>query len=549
MWQALDKRPLLALAALCLFLFLPGFFTIPPVDRDEPRFAQAAKQMLESGDFVAIRFQNEPRHKKPAGIYWLQAGSAAVFGGEARDRIWAYRIPSLLGACASVLLTYWAGLPLFGRRAALIGAALLASSFLLGVEARLAKTDAVLLATIVAAQGALARLYVGAAAGRALALALLFWGALGLGILVKGPVAPLVIALTLAALVVFDRRAGWLWGLRPLLGVPLALLIVAPWALAINKATGGSFFADAIAGDLVPKLVGGQESHGAPPGYFLAAAAVTFWSGALFFLPALAHALSFRNDARFRFALAWALPVWLLFELVPTKLPHYVLPAYPALALLMGAVIVAGEESVATPFKGLWGKAAIVLWAVTALGFALLLALLRPFVEGTMSIGDFVLASLLYAAAALTIWYALEGRHAAAAAGAIFCALILSAGAFGVLAPRLEQLWVSKRLVEALPRTEAGALPPLGASGYSEPSLVFLAGTGTVLGGPQALVALLQERPEAIAAVAAGDRPAFLGLAREAGVRVTNMGRVEGFNYSNGKRVALSLYRTSSAAR
>jgi 4-amino-4-deoxy-L-arabinose transferase-like glycosyltransferase len=548
-WQALDKRPLLALAVLCLLLFLPGFFTIPPVDRDEARFAQAAKQMLESGDFVAIRFQDEPRHKKPAGIYWLQAGTASLFGGAARDRIWAYRLPSLIGACASVLLTYWAGLPLFGRRAALIGAALLASSFLLGVEARLAKTDAVLLATIVAAQGALARLYLGAAARNALALALLFWAALGLGILIKGPLAPLVIALTLVALVIFDRRAGWLWSLRPLLGIPLALLIVAPWAFAINKASGGSFFGDAIAGDLVPKLLGAQASHGAPPGYFLVAAVVTFWSGALFFLPALAHAVSFRNDARFRFALAWAVPMWLVFELIPTKLPHYVLPAFPALALLMGAVIVASEEDVATPFKRVWGKAAIVLFAVTALAFALLLALLRPFVEGTMSIGDFVLASLLYAAAALTIWYALEGRHAAAAAGAVVCALILSAGAFGVLAPKLEQLWVSKRLVEVLPRGEDGALPPLGAAGYGEPSLVFLAGTGTVLAGPEALVSLLQERPDAIAAVAAADRPAFLGFAREAGLRVTNMGRVEGFNYSNGKRVALSLYRTNSVAR
>ena len=58
-----------------LVLFLPGFFNIPPIDRDEARFAQATKQMVESGDFVDIRFQDDVRYKKPVGIYWLQASA------------------------------------------------------------------------------------------------------------------------------------------------------------------------------------------------------------------------------------------------------------------------------------------------------------------------------------------------------------------------------------------------------------------------------------------------------------------------------------------
>src|SRR6516225_1100814 len=64
---------------LCaLLLFLPGFFTIPPVDRDEARFAQATKQMVESGDYVNIRFQEDVRYKKPVGIYWLQSAAVEV---------------------------------------------------------------------------------------------------------------------------------------------------------------------------------------------------------------------------------------------------------------------------------------------------------------------------------------------------------------------------------------------------------------------------------------------------------------------------------------
>ena len=68
-------RPYALLAALCLLLYLPGIASIPPLDRDEARFAQATRQMLETGDFLRIRFQDEPRNKKPAGIYWLQAAS------------------------------------------------------------------------------------------------------------------------------------------------------------------------------------------------------------------------------------------------------------------------------------------------------------------------------------------------------------------------------------------------------------------------------------------------------------------------------------------
>ena len=152
-----------ALFLLCcsLVLFLPGFFTVPPIDRDEARFAQATKQMVESGDFVDIRFQDDVRYKKPVGIYWMQAAvveTASALGlPRAEVRIWLYRIPSLIGAIGAVLLTYWAALAFGTRRAAALAALMMCSSVLLGAEARLAKTDAMLLLTVVAAMGAMAR--------------------------------------------------------------------------------------------------------------------------------------------------------------------------------------------------------------------------------------------------------------------------------------------------------------------------------------------------------------------------------------------------------
>src|SRR6195952_648580 len=153
-----------AFLMLCgLLLFLPGFFNIPPIDRDEARFAQATKQMVETGDFVDIRFQDEVRYKKPVGVYWLQAavvGTASTLGlPRAQVRIWLYRVPSLFGAIGAVLLTYWTALPFLTRRGAVLAAMIMCSSMLLGVEARLGKTHPVLLVPVVAAIGGPARNY------------------------------------------------------------------------------------------------------------------------------------------------------------------------------------------------------------------------------------------------------------------------------------------------------------------------------------------------------------------------------------------------------
>src|SRR6202012_5777348 len=186
-----------AFLLLCgLLLFLPGFFNIPPIDRDEARFAQATKQMVESGDFVDIRFQDDVRYKKPVGIYWMQSAAietASALGlPRAQLRIWLYRIPSLFGAMGAVLLTYWAALAFVTRRGAVLAALIMASSVLLNVEARLAKTDAMLLLTVIAAMGAMARVYLSWQRGEDPVRApwrepAIFWTAGAGGIVLKGP--------------------------------------------------------------------------------------------------------------------------------------------------------------------------------------------------------------------------------------------------------------------------------------------------------------------------------------------------------------------------
>src|SRR3982075_1760336 len=279
----------IAFLTLCgLLLFLPGFFNIPPIDRDEARFAQATKQMVESGDFVDIRFQDEVRYKKPVGIYWLQAAAvetASTLGlPRAQLRIWLYRVISLIGAIGAVLLTYWTALAFVTRRGAALAALMMCSCVLLGAEARLAKTDAMLLLTAVAAMGAMARVYLSWQRGEdpehpPWSWPAIFWTALAGGILLKGPLILMFVVLTIGTLAILDRSATWLWRLRPVWGLMWLLVLVLPWFVAIFWRAGETFFSDSIGGDMLSKLAA-QESHGAPPGAYLLLFWVTFWPGA-----------------------------------------------------------------------------------------------------------------------------------------------------------------------------------------------------------------------------------------------------------------------------
>lgn len=522
--------PYFLLTLLALALFLPGLASVPPIDRDEARFAQASRQMLESGDFIRINFQGESRAKKPVGIYWMQAAAASLT--DARDAIWAYRLPSVLGGLAAVLLTFHFGSHLLGRPAALVGAGLLAATLILVSEAHQAKTDAVLLAATVAAQGVLGRLYLTRRLG--LADILLFWLAQGLGILIKGPIVPLISLLTLGALWAADRRIGWVVALRPISGLLLVAAMVGPWLAAVSSATQGQFIGQAVKGDLLPKLLGSQESHGAPPGYFLLLATATLWPLAGFALPGLVRAVKSRRSPSLRFCLAWIIPAWLLFELVPTKLPHYILPTVPALALLAGIAVVADDGILRTAWARAYALAGAVI-GLTLGGAAV--ALQMRFGEG---FGWTSLPTVFGAAAgglatAILVW---RGRFIPAVAAALLGAVIAFGGIFGSLLPGLDGLWLSQRVVAAVP---AGT--PLAAVGFHEPSLVFLAGTGTVLNDAAVAADFLRNRAGAVAVVEAGSLAEFQAAFRDAERKPRLFATIDGFSYTRGRAASLGLWR------
>ncbi len=133
-----------AIAGLVFILSLPGLFALPVLDRDEGRFTEASSEMMESGDFVVIRYHEELRNKKPVAIHWFQSMAVSLTSGAHERNIWDYRIPSMIGAIMAALATFWGGLALFTRRAAFIGAIVMGTTLLLTTEANIGKTDAAL---------------------------------------------------------------------------------------------------------------------------------------------------------------------------------------------------------------------------------------------------------------------------------------------------------------------------------------------------------------------------------------------------------------------
>jgi 4-amino-4-deoxy-L-arabinose transferase-like glycosyltransferase len=490
----------ITLAIIALALFVPGQISIQPMDRDEPRFAQASKQMLEAGDFVDIRFQNEARHKKPVGIYWLQTASVLVgkaLGVEDAERqIWLYRIPSLLGAVAMVLLTYWAALAFLSREGAMLAGLMMAAAVLLGVEARLAKTDAVLGALSVATMGFLARAYLAARApGISPALGplliWLFWFVLGLSVLIKGPITPLMALIAILALAIRDRDMRWVKSLRPLSGFLILLLVAAPWFSLILMKSGWGFIEESIGKDMLAKVGSAQEKHGAPPGTYLGVFWVTFWPAAPLALLAAAFAWRERRDDGVAFLLAWIVPFWLILEAVPTKLPHYVLPLYPAIAIL---IMLAAERNAMAFHAGLRWLAAILLTLVPLIFliaaptlFILMeegLPILRlPFLASPFLVASFVVA--LFASRAI-----LQRRPVRALVIGAASSALLVVAAFPLGLPMLKAINLSPRLAEAA-RATGCEKPAFATVGYREPSLVFLTETEILLAKPVEAAAFL----------------------------------------------------------
>jgi 4-amino-4-deoxy-L-arabinose transferase-like glycosyltransferase len=249
-----------------------------------------------------------------------------------------------------------------------------------------------------------------------------------------------------------------------------------------------------------------------------------------------------RAEPGVRFALAWLIPSWLVFEIVPTKLPHYVLPAFGAIAWLMAAALTAPMGPRVRRIGVLATLAVAVGVTAAAVGAAWLF-------------GDWTSWAWLAVAGALYLAVGVAGgvllrRERLGTATGVACGLALVAHGvlLGGFAPTLSSLWLSKRVAESLARANLNPRQglvegPVGVAGYAEPSLVFALGASTVLGGAADAVQAIDEGRPAV--VAGGEEAAFQNALRESGLGAKQVGAVSGLDYSTGHPQVLRLYEAA----
>jgi 4-amino-4-deoxy-L-arabinose transferase-like glycosyltransferase len=535
--QRLNGLAYAFLILLCLLSYVHGFTTLPPTDRDESSFAQATKQMIESGNYVDIRLQDAPRYKKPIGIYWLQAVSVKLFNPHHLDQIWAYRIPSLLGAVIAVVMTAALGVFLFGPTAGFIAALLLASCVLLNVEARLAKTDAVLLACTMLMQHAMARAYI--KKNIKLRRFILFWTSLAVGLLVKGPIILLILASTLFWLWRTDKDISWLKSFKPAFGIPYTLLLTAPWFIAIMMQSHGDFIQQSAGNDMLAKLWQGQNRGMIPPGFYLALFPAMFFPGSLFALLAIPDTWKNRQSPAVRFCLAWTIPTWIVFELTMTKLLHYVLPVYPAIAMLAAKALYDGYPALGEARRWI-AASATGLWLILGTGFALAFAVLPMIANESAELPQIAAGAVLIIAQGFCLLLLLRRKALASSVAIATGFLVFSTTVFSATLPSLQHVWLSRDAVTMANAKSACSNPRIISSAYGEPSLIFLGGTNTKITNDAAEAAnYLKKGTCDVALIDGTHEPDF--LAAYAPNKPIVAGQIEGLT-GRGEKGTLTLY-------
>ena len=497
---------LVGLLLIAAFLVaIVGNNAFPLVDRDEALYAQSSRQMLESGDWTTPYYLDTPRLKKPVGIYWLQAASMRALG----ETVFAIRLPSALASVATLALLSVALPRMIGHRRAFWATFVFATTLLPTYLAKVGMTDAVLNLTITAGMLCLYAIWRGRARWPTIVA---FGVAIGTSLLVKGPPIFLFLGMTLVALWVINatlddpdpaRRTIDLQrfipaaAMKTIVVATIALLICLPWVRALERAWPGAslsmFQREIIARGTVP-----QEGHAGPPGYYAVAFWGTYFPWCLFWPAALLEGWKRRRIAWVRFSLAATLGPWAFLEVYRTKLPHYWLPSYPFIAVLIADVLLraAGGRIFALRDRSFAIATMAVAGVVTLCGAIPLALVFRG--DGPRWPGALA-AIALWVGIALASWATVEQvrrKRLLAAAGTMGVAFwTVIAFAFGVFWPLTPSLTLARRVGTELRSLQLGESGTARIVNFREPSVEFYQG-GTMRGvvDPSTLAAFA-ERP------------------------------------------------------
>lgn len=518
--------------------------------------------MLEADSWhgwIVPRVQDRPRLQKPPLIYWLEAASASVCTGRilgreysGNDAVWMYRLPSLLAAIGTALVTLRLGRRIFAPPAALLGAVLLSCSPVMFWEARQGRADMVMLFFTTLALHGMWHVLEAARWSRPAQWKwiLIMWGAVSLGVLTKGPVPLMVVSL--AALVLAALGGGWplIARFRPLVGLALVLTPIGAWVLLLSREIDLAEYLRGVWRETGGRAGSAMEGHWGPAGYHTALVFVAMFPACLMLGPSIVRAVrtglattgtgwnrirNLRWSHRPRaFLLAAIVPSWIVFEFTGTKLPHYTLPLYPLLALLAARMVFAAKLE--RRLNRRWLRALLYTFA---LGVGLFL--LATFGAAAWAIGRSgdranAVGLLGFGAlfAAIFVPYCIKRvmkREYVPLQLASILAFIIGTTTAAWAAGHWPDMRISTRLAAAMKAADPSGTRPIASAAFHEDSLIFETHGRSRRVDEWKLREWLEANHRALVVLDRDRAPYW--------PRFAVIAEVSGLNYSNGKRVDL----------
>jgi 4-amino-4-deoxy-L-arabinose transferase-like glycosyltransferase len=492
------------LAIVWAVLCLPNLGAPSLWDIDEGNNATCADAMYESGNWIVPTFNNHLRFDKPALLYWLQLAAYNAFGVNE----FAARLPSALAALIAILATYEMGRRAFHLRVGLLAGLIVASTVGFCAAAHFANPDGLLNACT------------------ALTLALSFngyhrggnwWSILtgvtaGLGVLAKGPIGLVLPSAVLVLFLFWERQLRRLWDWRMLGGTLAFLVIAAPWYVWVSLETKGQWFKVFFVTHNADRFWSTMENHGGPLFYYVLMLTLGFipWSiflglaawnalrelqpkggqsrekhSLLRYFPAslivfLPRTPDSPNQSALRFLTCWFAVYFVFFSLSGTKLPNYILPLYPAVALLMARAL-ARYRLGEVRLPGWVLQLSLTSLALIGVGFVAGLLIVGGVVPLAVLRGRYLPGVELLAIAgvlplggtALGWWYARQGQRSHLVAVLTITSVLFTA-ALATWGPVLaDRSKAPRELIRLLPADQTYCEVRIAAYSYFQPSLVF----------------------------------------------------------------------------
>jgi 4-amino-4-deoxy-L-arabinose transferase-like glycosyltransferase len=342
---------------LGVVVLLAGTFELPLLDRDEPRFSRATVEMAERGNWVIPYFNGQYRFDKPPLTYWWMGIHHWILGVSE----FSSRLHSILSTLLVASWMFYRGRQWVGESAAAWGALIWLLNLQVWQHGRLALADMPMILGVCLAMDGLWNCLFGENVKRGRCW-LMLWGGLAFGFLAKGPIVPILVLLVLLALLL-SKKATFLQlrKSKPLTGVLFFLLLVGIWGIPALIETDGEFGREGIGKHVVERGISAFNERSYSPFFYAGTVFLSIFPWSLRLVALVSPLLGFWRTKEQVFLFFWFLLPLLVFSGYSTQLPHYILPGFPALFLLLGKGLVDSSTNKRKP----WLELSISLLLIT----------------------------------------------------------------------------------------------------------------------------------------------------------------------------------------